>query len=115
MPSLIPTVTLQANQPAEFWLFVVTNVLTLFLGSALTVIAFIAYRREGLTAFLLVTVGFGLVTLGTVVEILYELGVKGIHITGLTAFGRELLFLRTVEGVLIAAGLVILIYSFKHV
>lgn len=108
-------VPLQTDLPVEFWSFVATNVLTLFLGSALTVIAFIAYRREGLTAFLLVTVGFGLITLGTVVEILYEFSVKGIHITGLTAFGRELLFLRTVEGLLIATGLVVLIYSFKHV
>lgn len=110
----LPVVPLQANRSPEFWSFVLTNVLSLSLGSTLTVIAFVAYRREDHSAFLLVSAGFGFLTLGTLVEILYELSAKEVHVTGLTAFGRELFLLRTVEGILIVAGLALLILSFKR-
>lgn len=111
----IPGVVLQTSQSTEFWTFAVSNLLTLVLGVALAVIAFLAYRREKRDSFLFVAAGFGLIALGTIVEILYEIGVQKSHLTGVTAFGSELFLLRTAEGAFIATGLALLIYSVRRV
>lgn len=103
------------NQPLEIWMFAVTNLLTLVLGSVLTVLAYKAYLREGLHAFRIVTAGFVLITLGTLVELVYELSVNDVLGGGFTAFGAELFLLRTAEGVLIALGFALFIYALKHV
>ncbi|MDS0474889.1 hypothetical protein [Natrinema sp. 1APR25-10V2] len=99
------------TQSPSSWLFLLSNVITFGLGTILTVIAYKAYKREGLSSLLIVTVGFAVLTLGTVTEALYEFGVKG----GVMAFGRELYLLRTAETIFIAVGLVLIIYSVRHV
>lgn len=103
------------SQPLEIWMFAVTNLLTLVLGSVLTVLAYRAYLREGLHAFRIVTAGFVLITLGTLVELVYELSVNDVLGGGFTAFGAELFLLRTVEGVLIALGFAFFIYALEHI
>lgn len=99
------------TQSPVSWLFLLSNVVTFGLGAVLTLIAYRAYEREGLPSLLIVTVGFAILTLGTVTEALYEFGVKG----GVMAFGRELYLLRTAETVLIAVGLLLLLYSLRYV
>lgn len=103
------------THPPELWIFAVTNLLTLVLGAVLTVLAYKAYRREGLHAFLIVTAGFALITVGTITEIVYELSTNDILGGGFTAFGKELFLLRAVEGAFIALGLLLFIYSFRHI
>ncbi|WP_336364173.1 DUF7521 family protein [Halalkalicoccus salilacus] len=103
------------SQQLEIWLFAVTNLLTLVLGSVLTVLAYRAYLREDLHAFRIVTAGFALITLGTFVELVYELSVNEVLGGGFTAFGAELFLLRTVEGILIALGFGLFIYSLNNV
>lgn len=106
---------LQTGQPPEVWLFTVINLLTFALGLLLTVIAFQAYRREGIRTFLLVSAGFSFVTIGTIIEMVYEFGVNDALDTGLTAFGRELYLLRTVEGLFITLGLLLFVYSLREI
>lgn len=98
-------------EPPEFWLFVLSNILVLVLGGVLTGLSLAARRRSpGNRAFLGASVGFGTITLGTLVEAGYELGVRGSYHLG----GRELLALHTVEGVLVAVGLTALFYSLRQ-
>jgi hypothetical protein len=94
------------SEPPEFYAFLLSNLLTLALGGTITAVSLRAYRRTGRPTFRGAAVGFGLVTLGSIVEGVYEVGVRGYELGG-----RELLALHTVEGLLIAAGLAALFYS----
>jgi len=114
-PSTVEAAVLQTGQSPEIWMFTASNLLTFALGLVLTVIAFQAYRREGIRTFLLVSAGFAFVTIGTVIEMVYEFGVNDALETGLTAFGRELYLLRTVEGLFIALGLLLFVYSLREI
>jgi|GEM_PF-4727869 len=115
MPSTAVAAVLQTGRSPEIWLFTAINFLTFALGLLLAVIALQAYRREGIRTFLLVSAGFALVTIGTVIEMVYEFGVNDALNTGLTAFGRELYLLRTVEGLFIALGLLLFVYSLRKI
>lgn len=106
---------IQAGQTPEIWTFTISNVLTLVLGTVLTTVAYRAYRREGLRAFLIATAGFAFITVGTITEMVFEFVVNDVLSGGATAFGRELFVIRTAEGVLIAIGLLLLIYSLQRV
>ncbi|MFC5366175.1 DUF7521 family protein [Salinirubrum litoreum] len=94
------------GEPPEFYAFLLSNLLTLALGGTITGLSYRAYRRAGESAFGTAAAGFGLITLGSVVEGIYELGIRGYELSG-----RELLALHTVEGVVIALGLATLFYS----
>lgn len=95
-------------EPPELWMFIASNIVVLGLGGALTVLSYGAYRRNNRKrSFRDATLGFGLITLGSVVEAVYELGIRGSYELG----GRELLALHTVEGVFIALGLAAVFYS----
>ncbi len=95
------------SEPPELWTFVASNVLVLALGGALTVLSYRAYRRLDRPPLRTAALGFGVITLGTLVEAVYELGIRGSY----ELTGRELLTLHTVEGAFIAAGLAALFYS----
>lgn len=98
-------------EPPELWIFIASNVGVLLLGGVLTALSFLAYRRsEGERSFGMATAGFGLVTGGSMVEAVYELGIRGSYELG----GRELLALHTVESVLIAVGLGALFLSLRR-
>lgn len=89
-------------EPPEFWTFVVANVVIFGFGAVLTGLSYYAYRSDGgSTSFRTSTIGFGLITVGGVVDPVYQLGVKGDYNMG----GRELLALQTVEGLLVGLGL----------
>ena len=94
-------------EPPELWAFVLSNFLLLLMGGILMGLSYRAYYRSGNGSFRAASAGFGVITVGSLVEIIYELGIRGsYHLSG-----RELLALHTVEGVLIATGMAILFYS----
>jgi hypothetical protein len=94
-------------QPPEFWTFVASSVLVLLLGGAMTVLSYLAYRREDKRSLWVAGVGFGLVTTVGVIAAVYQLGIARTY----ELSGRELLSLQTVEGVVLLLGLLALIYS----
>lgn len=98
-------------EPPEFWAFLASNLLVLLMGGLMTGLSFLAYRRNvDHTSLIWAVGGFGVITFGTLVEAIYELGIRGTYELG----GRELLALHTVEGILIAAGLGALFYSLRQ-
>ena len=97
-------------EPPEFWLFLASNLLLLITGGTLTGLSLRAYRRNRKRSFQGALIGFGTITLGSLIEAIYELGIRGSYELG----GRELLALHTVEGVLIAVGLGALFYSLSR-
>lgn len=99
-------------EPPELWTFAIANLLTFGLGVVLTGLSYHAYRVNSYNpSFRRATIGFGLLTLGMVVEPAYQLGIRGDYRLG----GRELLALQTIEGVLLGVGLGMLFYSiYRH-
>lgn len=97
------------NSP-ELTAYLLSNALVLLLGGALTVLSGVAYRRARERSFAIASAGFALVTLGSVVEAVYELWVRG----GFSLSDRELLALHAVEGVIIALGLAGLFLSLRR-
>lgn len=98
-------------EPPELWLFAASNLLVLAIGGALTALSIAAVRRSPENAaFQFAVLGFGAVTLGSLVEAIYEFGIRGSYHLG----GRELLAIHSVEGLLVAAGLAALFYSLQQ-
>lgn len=98
-------------EPPEFWMFIASNLLVLVMGGIMTTLSLQAARRNTDHPSLKWAVwGFGVITFGTLVEAIYELGIRGSYELN----GRELLALHTVEGVLIALGLGALFYSLRQ-
>lgn len=98
-------------EPPEFWTFVLSNAIVGVLGVVLTGLSLLAYRRDPTKrTFVLAATGFGAITLGSLVEAIYQLGIRGSYWLG----GRELLALQTVEGVLIGVGLAVLFYAIRR-
>ena len=93
-------------QPPEFWTFVASSALVLLLGGAMTVLSYLAYRREDKRSLWVAGVGFGLVTTGGVIAAVYQLGIARTY-----ELSGRLLSLQTVEGVVLLLGLLALIYS----
>ncbi|SFS12240.1 hypothetical protein SAMN05216559_4048 [Halomicrobium zhouii] len=98
------------GSPPEFWAYLLSNALVLVLGGLLAGLSGAAYRRSGRRSLAVASAGFGLVTLGSVVEALYELGIR----QSFALSERELLALHAVEGVVIACGLAVLFYSLRN-
>lgn len=98
-------------EPVEFWTFLASNLVVLAFGGVLTGLSLVAYRRNPeRRAFGAATVGFGAITVGALVEAVYELGIRG----SFELESRELLALHSVEGLLIAAGLAALFFSIRR-
>lgn len=96
--------------PPELWAFLLSNASVLVLGGLLVGLSGAAYRRTGRRSFAIATVGFGLITFGSLVEAVYELGVR----RSFALSEQELLALHAVEGIVIAVGLAALFYSLKR-
>lgn len=94
-----------------FLLFIVSNLLVLGVGGVLTALSFAAFRRSSRNAaFRSAAAGFFLITLGTLIDPIYELGTRGIYHLSRS----ELLLLHSFKGLLIAAGLGGLFYSLRQ-
>lgn len=95
-------------EPPELWSFLVANLFVFAFGATLTTLSYYAYRTSDRRAsYRLSTIGFGVLTIGGVVEPLYQLGYR----TDYQISGRELLALQSLEGAFVAIGFGLLFYS----
>lgn len=99
--------SLQTGQPPEFWTTLSSNILVLLMGGALTVISYLAFRRERDRSFQIAALGFLFLVLGNITLMIYQIFVNRSYFLG----GRELLGIQTIQGVLIALGFLFLLYS----
>lgn len=97
-------------EPPELWLFLLSNLTVLAMGGILTAVSTRAFLRSRRRSFRGAMVGFGLITLGSIVEGVYELGIRGTYELG----GRELLVLHSIEGIVITIGLGAFFYTIKQ-
>lgn len=95
------------SEPPELWALLVVNSILFVAGSVLTALSYRAYRRYRRLPLRSAAAGFALITIGSVLELVYEVGIRGWNDLN----GRELLALQTVESLLIAAGLVVMFYA----
>ncbi|WP_458207856.1 DUF7521 family protein [Haladaptatus sp. NG-SE-30] len=78
---------------------VIAKLITVFLGIVISVQAYRGYRRSGDTPMLHLAAGFSVVSVGAVVEgVLYELG-RTIFLAGM------------IQSVIVAVGMVLVLYS----
>ncbi len=91
----------------EFLGFILSNIVLLFVGGALTAISYLAYRRDPTRSLFSASAGFGLITVGMLVEGVYEIGFE--HPRLLTAV--EILRLQILEKVVVIVGLCAVLYS----
>lgn len=103
---------LMAENP-ELWAFVLANIGLFVISSVLAGVSYVAHRQsDGQGSYRIAAVGFGFVSLGGLVEPVYQLLVR--DGSTVTVTGTELLWLQTGEGVLIAGGLGLLFYAITH-
>ncbi|MFC5972041.1 hypothetical protein ACFPYI_11940 [Halomarina salina] len=95
------------SQPPELWTTAVSTLLLLVVGGALAAVSYLAYRREERRSLRTATVGFALLTAGSVVIPFYQSVVRRSYVLG----GVELLRLQTVQTTMVALGLLALVYS----
>lgn len=103
-------------EPPEFWTFVGANLLVLLIGTGLTLLSSQAYRRLGKQSLAYATAGFALITVGAVVDAIYDFGLRGVGNPGgiYDVSARELLLLHAGQSVLLAVGLAILFVSLQR-
>jgi hypothetical protein len=90
-------------------MLVLSNTFVFAIGGALTYLSIQARRRVGKSNLNYTTLGFGLVTLSTIAEVIYAPAIIGIYeITEST-----LLILYTIESLLIGLGLASIYYSVR--
>jgi uncharacterized membrane protein len=90
-------------------MLVLSNTFVFAIGGALTYLSLQARRRVGKSNLNYTTLGFGLVTLSTIAEVIYAPAIIGIYeITEST-----LLILYTIESLLIGLGLASIYYSVR--
>lgn len=94
-------------EPPEFWAFLVANSLLFVAGGTLTGLSYRAYLRVQQRTLRLASGGFALITIGGLLELLYQLGIRQDYHLG----GRESLALQTLESLVITAGLVVIFYA----
>lgn len=99
--------TVSPELAPEIWIMFAVNFFASFLGLFITGISYFGYRSNDRKPSLRnATIGFGLITLGTVVEPAYQLGIVGTHVlasnqnvplqiaeASLTSLGFAVLFL----------------------
>ncbi|MFH5801084.1 hypothetical protein [Haladaptatus sp. CMAA 1911] len=95
------------SSTSEIWTLTVVRILLVGFAGGFTVISYLAYRREGTSSLFGAIFGFLLITFGLIVELFYEVGIKGSFF--LTEV--EVIRLQLVEGLILIAGFVILLYS----
>jgi hypothetical protein len=90
-------------------MLVLSNILVFAVGGVLTYLSFQARRRVGKSNLNYTTLGFGLITLSTVAEVIYAPAIIGIY----DISGSSLLLLYTIESLLIGLGLGSIYFSVR--
>lgn len=100
--------TFSMSDPPELWTFIVANVIGSVLALLITTLSFLAYRaNDHSPSFRSATIGFGFLTLGTLVEPMYQLVWRGDY----NITGRELLGIQSAEAIFWGLGFAVLFYS----
>ena len=76
----------------------------------MTVLSYRAYLRVQESSLRLASGGFALITIGGLLDIIYQLGIRRDYNLG----GRESLALQTIDSLLITAGLVVIFYALSR-
>lgn len=91
------------------WTLVISNVFVFLLGGGLTFLSYQAYDRLEKSSLRFVTLGFGLITLSAVVEVLYAPAIAGFyHLSG-----TGVVILYTIESLCIGVGLACIFYALR--
>lgn len=98
------------SETPEFWLFVMANLFVLGPGLVLAALSLAAYRRRGRRELGIAAIGFVCITLGGVGEAVYQLVFRGTF----DLAGTELLWLHTVQSLLLGTGLLVLFESLRR-
>lgn len=92
----------------EVWALIAVNFISFFLGAILTTLSYYAYRSsEKKTSLRNATAGFGLLTIGTAIEPIYQFGIEGTHVLA----SDQNITLQLIEGSVISLGLLVLFFS----
>ena len=94
----------------EIWTLTIVRLLLVAFASGFTVVSYLAYRRERTRPLLGAVVGFVVITFGLLVELVYEIAIKGSFF--LTE--AEVVRLQLVEGTILVVGFLILLYSINN-
>ena len=92
------------------WTLVISNLFVFAVGGALTYLSFQARRRVEKSNLNYTILGFGLVTLSTIAEVIYAPAIIGVY----EISGSTLLILYTIESLLIGLGLGSIYYSVRY-
>jgi uncharacterized membrane protein len=92
------------------WMLVISNLFVFAVGGALTYLSFQARRRVEKSNLNYTILGFGLVTLSTIAEVIYAPAIIGVY----EISGSTLLILYTIESLLIGLGLGSIYYSVRY-
>jgi hypothetical protein len=65
------------SSTSEIWTWAVVRILLVGFAGGFTVISYLAYRREGTRSLFGAIFGFLRITFGLIVELFYEVGIKG--------------------------------------
>ncbi|WP_227354102.1 DUF7521 family protein [Haladaptatus salinisoli] len=92
---------------SEIWVLTLIRILLVGLAGGFAVVSYLAYRRERARSLLGAIFGFGMISVGLIIELAYEIGVKGSFF--LTE--AEVVRLQLIEGLFLVVGFVLLFYS----
>ncbi|MBX0295329.1 hypothetical protein [Haloarcula nitratireducens] len=106
----VRTTLLQTQGTPEQLLFGVSSFVVFLLLLMLAAISYKAYQREDVTSFLIASIGFVSLAIGSVTEATYEFGLND----GYQTIGRDLYLLRTGEAVFLALGVLLLLLSLRR-
>lgn len=107
---MIEMITAMMAVSPKIGLFIGLNILVFLIGAILTAISYGAYRRTHNRDLLFAMGGFLSITLGSIIEVSYEFGLKGSY----ELLGDELLTIQSIESILIGLGLAGLVYSLRQ-
>lgn len=93
---------------AKVWILLLVNFLGVLLGIVITGLSYVAYRsNDQKKALRNATIGFGLLTAGTAVEPVYQLGIVGTHVLA----SEQNVPLQILEASMISTGFLVLFFS----
>lgn len=93
---------------AKVWTLIAVNFLGVLLGTVITALSYVAYRSNDQKKSLRnATIGFGLLTGGTTVEPVYQLGIVGTHVLA----SEQNVPLQIIEATMISTGFLVLFFS----
>lgn len=94
--------------PLEVWVLIAVNFFGFFLAAILTVLSYYAYQSgEKKTSLRNATAGFGLLTVGTAIEPMYQVGIEGTPVLA----SDQNITLQLIEGAVISLGFFALFFS----